>query len=196
MTCIVGIVDKENDCVIMGADSLASSDVHKEVRKDTKIFRNGEFTIGCTSSYRMIQLLQYSFVPPPVNTTDIHRYMCTDFVNAVRSCFTEGGFLKKEDTGKESGGTFLVAYKNRLFSIEDEFEVGEIHDNYNAVGSGFAFALGSLHATDGMSIYPHIRVRMALNAAAHHSPSVGGVLMILTTKELYDDEAKKLIDEL
>ena len=71
MTCIVGIVDKLNNNVIMGADSAASSASIIVSRKDVKMFRKGDFIIGCTTSYRMIQLLQYSLQLPEIGNKDI-----------------------------------------------------------------------------------------------------------------------------
>lgn len=37
MTCIVGFVDKENDCVWMGADSLGSNGYTKSVNTQHKV---------------------------------------------------------------------------------------------------------------------------------------------------------------
>ena len=55
MTCIVGLINKENKSVTIGGDSsgLAGSDL--TIRKDPKVFKNGDFIFGCTSSsFRMI----------------------------------------------------------------------------------------------------------------------------------------------
>ncbi|HZK68569.1 MAG TPA: hypothetical protein VFC36_03120, partial [Paludibacter sp.] len=121
MTCIVGMVDKNSNRVIIGGDSASSGGSNVFIRKDPKVFKNGEFLIGCTTSFRMIQLLRFSLSLPEV-TKDIYEYMCTDFINEVRKCFKDGGYLQKYTNGDEKGGSFLVAYKNRLFKIEDDFQ--------------------------------------------------------------------------
>lgn len=148
MTCIVGFIDKKNKKAIIGADSAGVAGLDVTIRKDKKVFQVGEFIIGCTSSFRMIQLLQFSFTPPKVYDKDIYEYMCTDFINAVRNCFKDGGYLQKYSDGDEKGGTFLVAYKDRLFKVSGDFQVGEAMQGYDACGCGESYALGSIFNTN------------------------------------------------
>ena len=172
MTCIVGFLDKENDRVIMGADSAGVAGSLIMARKDTKLFKNGDFIIGCTSSFRMIQLLRFSFNPPVINDKDIYTYMCTDFINEVRKCFTNGGFIQKQKDGDEKGGSFLVAYKNRLFQIDEDFQVGENMEGFASVGCGSDYALGAIHSSISASITAEMAVLKALEAAEHFSIGV------------------------
>ena len=178
MTCIVGIIDKESRRVLIGADSAGVSGYDITVRKDQKVFRNGKFVIGCTSSFRMIQLLQYKFKPPKIKGMDLHEYMCTKFVDKVRRVFESGGYLKKSNE-VESGGQFLVGYKDRLFSVDSDFQVQEVADNYDAIGCGDAYAKGVLYA------YSKENARdaafLALTAAEKHSAGVCAPFNIITT---------------
>lgn len=179
MTCIVGMVDKKSKKVVMGADSAGTDGgLNRSIRKDTKIFHNGDFLIGCTSSFRMIQLLRFSFTPPLVGKKDIYEYMCTDFVNAVRKCFANGGYLAKE-RDRESGGTFLVAYKDRLFCIYDDLQVQENLNGLDACGCGQAYAIGALHAGAGST---KDRIRKALETAETYSAGCARPFNILETK--------------
>ena len=57
MTCIVGLIDGRR--VWMGGDSAGVSGLDITVRADAKVFRNGDFLIGFTSSFRMGQLLAF-----------------------------------------------------------------------------------------------------------------------------------------
>jgi len=168
MTCIVGL--KHNNKVTIGADSAGSdSNFNISNRIDVKVFRVDDFIIGCTSSFRMIQLLRYSLKLPKIHDKDIFEYMCTDFINSVRTCFKDGGFLQKEKE-EESGGTFLVAYKDRLFEIENDFQVAENYDDYNSVGCGSHYAKGSFYSTKKMKSID--RLKIALKTAQHHSAGV------------------------
>lgn len=165
MTCIVGIVDKSK--VIIGADSAGvDSGYNRQIRKDTKVFKVGEFVIGCTSSFRMIQLLRYSLSLPEIGKKDIYQYMCTDFINSVRECFRNGGYLQKYTDGDEKGGSFLVGHKDRLFNIQDDFQVGENADGIDACGCGSNYALGAMFTHDGKA---EDRVKKALEAACYFS---------------------------
>ena len=179
MTCIVGFIDKENNKVIVGADSAGASGLDITVRKDEKVFKNGDFIIGCTSSFRMIQLLRFSFKPPRIYDKEIYEYMCTDFINSVRECFEKGGYLQKFEHGDEKGGIFLVAYKNRLFKIESDFQVGEALQGYDACGCGETYALGSIYSTSKTD--PEKIVIDALKCAENFSGGVRAPFIIHST---------------
>lgn len=193
MTCIVGFIEKNSNRVIVGGDS-AGSDYHSlSLRKDPKVFRVKDFVIGATSSYRMIQILRFNFVPPPLKGTgigfqetsseiDLYQYMCTEFINALRKTLKDAGFLTITN-GSESGGTFLVAYKDRLFCIHDDLQVAEFFDGYHSVGSGSNFALGAIAALTALPEPPPAEdiVRIALEAAEKFSTTVQGPFVVETT---------------
>jgi len=181
MTCIVGIVDKKGKRVFMGADSAGSADNDLVIRKDPKIFRNKGFVIGCTSSYRMIQLLRFSLKPPEINEKELYAYMCTDFVDSVRKCFKEGGFIQKYKDGDEQGGTFLVAYKDRLFRIEDDFQVGEMFNGMDAIGCGGTVAQGALHILSNQNIEWEDKITGALETSEFYTNGVQRPFIILNT---------------
>lgn len=165
MTCIVGLVDSKKKSVLIGGDSAAVGGANIFIRKDVKVFLNKDFVIGCTSSFRMIQLLRYSFKPPVVGSKDIYEYMCTDFINSVRKCFKEGGYLQTYTDGDEKGGTFLVGYKNRLFKVENDFQVAENMNGVDACGCGQDFALGVLYSLSKHNISTRDKALKALEAA-------------------------------
>lgn len=64
MTCIVGMLNPKGGNVIIGGDSAAVSGIDVQLEKQPKVFRNGDFIFGCTTSFRMIQLLKFQFEPP------------------------------------------------------------------------------------------------------------------------------------
>ncbi|CAD6563245.1 hypothetical protein ACFQ3P_42650 [Paraburkholderia sabiae] len=176
MTCIVALTDGKK--VYMGADSAAAGGSYMTVRADPKIYRVGPFLIGFTSSFRMGQLLGHSLtVAPRPEGTDVFVFMCTTFVEAVRECFTRGGYARK-DGERESAGTFLVGHEGRIFRIDGDYQVGENAVNFNACGSGEQAALGSLHTTAGMPMRPEIKLERALAAAAEFSVGVRGPFRI------------------
>jgi ATP-dependent protease HslVU (ClpYQ) peptidase subunit len=183
MTCIVGYVDKVKGTVLIGADSAGVKGIDITLRKDLKVFRNGQFVIGCTSSFRMIQLLRFSASFPDVGDKDIFEYMCTDFINSVRKCFNDGGFMQTWDNGGDSGGTFLVGYKDRLFYIEDDFQVAETIDGFDACGCGREYALGSIYSSRDTLEYlsPDNIVLNALGAAEYFSGGVSSPFHIIKT---------------
>lgn len=177
MTCIAGVV--QSGKVFIGGDSAGVGGLSLSVRADKKVFKNGEFLFGFTSSFRMGQVLQYAFTPPKQHPDkDTMAFMVTDFVDSVRSAFSIAGVARK-DSEVESCGTFLVGYKGRLFSIHDDYQVAEALCGYDAVGCGEDIALGSLYATEDM-VDGKARVSRALHAAEAHSAGVRGPFSVLS----------------
>lgn len=177
MTCIVGLVDKGT--VYIGGDSAGVADYSLMVRADQKVFTNGEFIFGFTSSFRMGQVLRYKLKPPHREPArDVMTYMVSDFVDAVRDCLKSSGFAKKEND-VERGGTFLVGYQGRLFRIEGDYQVGETTNGYDACGCGEDIARGSMFASKGADAGK--RILQALKAAGYHSAGVCGPFKVLAT---------------
>jgi ATP-dependent protease HslVU (ClpYQ) peptidase subunit len=180
MTCIVGLV--ENGKVYIGADSAGASGYSLMVRKDRKVFRVNDVLIGGTTSFRMLQLLQYSFVMPEYDLhTDLDKYMSTAFIDAVRQCLKDGGYATRS-SDQESGGQFLVGFRGRLFYVGEDYQVGESLDGYDAVGCGSEAAKGAMFATH--AIQPNKRIELALQASERHNIGVRGPFHIEMLQEV------------
>lgn len=166
----------------MGADSAGTNVNFKQrTRLDKKVFINGEFIIGFTSSFRMGQLLKYKLNPPKYISEihgDIFKYMCTHFIDSLRQCLKEGGYAQI-DKGEESGGCFLVGFRGRLFEIESDFQVGENADKYSAVGCGEEYALGTLYSLKDKKMTAAEQIKSALACAEYFSAGVRGPFNIL-----------------
>lgn len=172
MTCIVGLI--QGDDIWMGGDS-AGVDVRRleiRSRKDTKVFEvDGKFLIGYTSSFRMGQLMRFGFSPPSQEGKAAdYEYMCTVFIDAIRKRLKDGGYAKVKD-GREEGGQFLVGYRGRLYTIHEDFQVGETSDEFDAVGCGADYALGSLYSRKN-PLDPKWSILEALKAAEYFSAGV------------------------
>lgn len=176
MTAIAGLVHAGK--VYLAGDSAAVSGWDLTVRSDPKVFVNGPFVMGFTTSFRMGQLLHWAFVPPEhhVDVTD-DQYMATTFIDAVRSCLGAGGYAKK-DGERESGGTFLVGYHGRLWVVGDDYQVGEPLYGIAAAGCGDNQVLGSLHTSQGW-VDPTVRLLRAMEAAERYSAGVRGPFTVV-----------------
>ena len=173
MTCIVAIA--YDDRVVMGADSAGVSGYDLQIRADHKIFINNKFMIGYTGSFRGGQLLQYSFTPPAKRAMhSLHQYMVTDFVDAIRSCFKDGGFLTQKDGIESCSFSCIIAHQNELYILEEDFQIGRSVQHYAAVGCGAPLALGAFYAGGD--------AQTALEAAEMWS---AGVRRPFNTKALY-----------
>lgn len=180
MTCIVGLIDKGN--VYIGGDSAGVAGLSISIRSDEKVFFNGPFIMGFTTSFRMGQLLRYKFDPPKqtINQTDM-QYMVTTFIDAARVCFKENGFGDKEAS---TGGTFLVGYHGKLYRIADDFQVGIPAEPFDAVGSGANLALGAMFANASTKLTPEKRIIQALDAASTFNAGVAPPYYIVRSKDV------------
>ena len=187
MTCIVGKVTK-NGCVLLGGDSAGVAGLSITVRKDPKVFNNGDFIFGFTSSFRMGDVLRYSFTPPDHDPRlDTDRYMRTRWVDALRRAFDAAGILTKQNN-EEYGGTFLVGYQGRLFEINGDFQVGEAIANFSAVGCGEDIAKGAMYAMKDSTLSDEDQILLALEAAEEFS---GGVRAPFNLVKLCPEGADK-----
>ena len=176
MTCIVAIA--QNGTVYMGADHAASDDKTGWIlsRKEPKCFKVGQYGIAFTDSFRMGQILQYSWNPPkytPTKTNSgLDKFMRTKFVDSVKQAFKDGGYGSiGSSSDEDTGGIFIVGLEGRIFTIDEDFHVGENVVNYMAEGSGGQIALGALYATKNQK-NPKLRIKAALEAATEFNMSV------------------------
>ena len=164
----------------MGSDHAASDDKTGWIisRKEPKCFKVGQYAIAFTDSFRMGQILQYSWTPPkytPTKTNSgLDKFMRTKFIDSVKAAFKENGYGSIGSSSEEdTGGIFIVGLEGRIFTIDEDFHVGENVVNYMAEGSGGQIALGALYATKNQK-NPRLRIKAALEAATEFNMSVAG----------------------
>jgi ATP-dependent protease HslVU (ClpYQ) peptidase subunit len=180
MTCVVAMIS--DDTVYMGADSAGSNGWGYHIRKDPKVFYNGDFLIGFTTSFRMGQLLMFNKLPEVKlkHEKDMFKFMVKHFVPAIRNLFEAGGFSKIE-SNRDEGGEFLVGYGGRIFRIYGDFQVSETVNNYDAVGCGEYAAIAALRTLEmsKSKLSPSKSIKMALKCAESIHEGVKGPFLIL-----------------
>ena len=188
MTCIIGMIDKENDCVWIGGDSLGSNGYTKATQSQPKIFKNKIFknvAMGSTGTFRHIDLLKYSDklfdeIDMYKNTELNHEYMVTKFIPNVITLFKEGIIDSDE---KNRGGNFIIGAGNKLFEIQTDYSVLEPLLGFCSVGSGEDIAMGSMITTKDMGLTVPQRIELALKAAEECSCGVQRPFTIINTKD-------------
>lgn len=178
MTAIAGIA--ENGRVWIGGDSAGVSGLSLSTRSDPKVFINGDFIFGYTSSFRMGQILEYLFSPPtPYENENGMAYMIRRFIPEVKESLKNGGY-QNSSSGQDIGGTFLVGHRGVLYEVESDYQVVRVNQPYDACGCGKDLILGSLYTTDQYDLSPEERITTALDAAASFSAGVRGPYTILS----------------
>jgi len=172
MTCIVGLV--EDGKVWIGGDSAGVSGLDLRVRADEKVFVRSNMIFGFTGSFRLGQILRFTFNPPDQSVgCDDYAYLCGPFIDALIRHLKDKGFARIKD-GEVEGGTFLLGYKGSLYCIYDDFQVAKSVDNFHAVGCGDDYALGALEVlmTKESDVSPSNKLKIALKVAEKFSAGV------------------------
>ena len=168
MTAVAGVVDHGK--VYIGADSAATDwTLRQTIKAEAKVFHNGPVLLGVCGSIRMSNLLMHTLCVPghDKDTRGDHEWMCTAFIDSVRITLENGGCLFKKNGVESIPGAFLAGYRGHLYVVEEDLQVHSARDEYNAVGCGGDHAIGSLFSTKTRK--PRERVKLALDAACHHS---------------------------
>jgi ATP-dependent protease HslVU (ClpYQ) peptidase subunit len=163
VTCVAGIA--ERGAVYLGGDAIAVAGYSMHTRDLPKVFTLGPFVIGCANSFRAADVVRYKFAPPtPQPKDDLHCYMATTFVDALRETYKAHGVAVIENSAEEVPCEMLVGVRGTLFTVEDDFQVGVPRGGIAAVGCGGDVALGALYAL-GKRGTPKSRLTTALHAA-------------------------------
>lgn len=109
-------------------------------------------------------------------------FLVTEVVEYLRELFETKKFGKIDGEDGQTGGTFLVGYHGKLYTIERDFQVNCFRDGMIAIGAGAEYALGSLYTTSPKSNMK-TRVLKALEAASYFSPYVAGPYALLGSKK-------------
>lgn len=178
MTCIVAL--RSGKSVIVGGDSAGCLPDEVNIMAAPKVFKNKQFVIGYTGSFRVGQLLQYSFKPPRLTSrTVLRHYMVNKFVRALQKCLKDHEAVKLTSTQMASS-EFVVAISNSIYIVDSDYAVSEWSSDYAVSGLGAPYAMGSLY-TSANEKDPKVRIIKALESAANFSPWVRQPFTLLTT---------------
>jgi ATP-dependent protease HslVU (ClpYQ) peptidase subunit len=177
MTCIVAIRQKNK--VWIGGDSAGTNSSTRRIREDSKVFRLDKFVFGYTTSFRMGQLIRHKFQPGLLTQSNNPDNIIFDIVEQVRKILEEYKYSRIE-SNESTGGEFIVAWKNNLYTVYSDFQYAKVKDNFTSCGCGVSFALGSLFETG--NINPHKRIIRALKTAEYFSNSVIRPFVIKKTR--------------
>jgi 20S proteasome alpha/beta subunit len=171
MTILAGLT--HGGKVYLGADRAMSDSNFISPLAKPKIRKVGPYIIGYSGSLGTGQLTTFATYPD-VNTHNLEQWMRMTFCGVLQRAAEE---YKIDINVDDNAADLLVGIQGRLFEISTvDWSVGEY--NMIATGSGFPFAMGSLHTTR-FTDDPQWRIREAVGAAIKYSPSCVGPIDVL-----------------
>lgn len=192
MTCIIGFTDKSNNITYMGCDSCVSWDytnatINLDKKKVFKLKDINNVLVGFSGSIRDLNLLHYA--TGLIDKKDEHNideeYIITYFIPQIVKTIESNGRCYASNNQKLMDSVFLVAYKDKLWKISNDYSVCSTTDNFDAVGSGSYHALASMETMSSINMTPIEKIHKALQVASKFVSSVAPPFYILNTK---DDE--------
>jgi ATP-dependent protease HslVU (ClpYQ) peptidase subunit len=167
MTCIVAVTHEGS--VYMAGERGASTDDTILPSQDPKIARRGGFIIGYAGNYGLGQLMLHGLKIPPLprRKGSLLPFMRTTFHQAFITAIEKSKY-KMELTQEDTQSGFLIGVRGQLFEYEPIDGQMALFEE-TAIGSGAAFAFGSLFSTRGMDAED--RVKLATAAACQYSTS-------------------------
>lgn len=176
-TCIVGL--ESGGAVYIGGDSAGVDErLGRAVRVDEKVFIKDNMIFGFTTSFRMGQILRYSFLPPKqaVGQGD-YNYLAGPWIDGLIACLKDKGYAKVNNN-EVSGGVFLFGMHGKLYQIGSDFQVGRRVEPFDSCGCASQYALGAMALLMDRHIGPEEKIRQALEVAEHFSAGVRGPFVI------------------
>jgi len=163
MTCIAAIIKDGKS--YMAGERAVSDDSHLSKLDLPKIWKTGDYLIGYSGTLEG-QIIQNNF-KPPTPEGNIDKFMRGKFLESIKQFYDKWNI----PADKESDLSLLICVKGRMFEHESYSLTMISYDaQYHAMGSGSAYALGSLHATQNYKD-PKRRLTQALDAAIMYSPN-------------------------
>jgi len=192
MTAIVGYIDKAGDINLAGDTGGMSQSYSFTNIAGSKVFRNGPYLMGYTTSFRMGQVLEHSFTPPipTIGSPCDMKFMVNQFVRKLRQTFKDTGIASK-DKEVEGGGIFLVGHRMNptkrgvLYRIQEDYALIECVYPYDACGCGSELIMGSMFGTDLIIDDTETKLHTALKAAAEFSGGVRGPFTYIASSMLW-----------
>jgi len=187
MTCIIGVLDKEKDCVYIGADSLGSNWCSQAIYKNRKVFKAkdnvnvlmaicGDFKLQNILSIEEKLIEEIKELKNEVNFEHMVKYVSPKIMDLANKYYC----IKYKEGYRNIEGNIIFAYKNQLYIIESNGQVLEPEDEYIAGGSGGNFAVAVLSQNKDKDIIT--RIKEGLEAAEKHGCGVKRPFYIMNTK--------------
>jgi ATP-dependent protease HslVU (ClpYQ) peptidase subunit len=179
MTCIVGL--EHQGSAYLGSDSFVGNSNFADSCSGPKLHYVGMILFGHAGSVRrsdvLMDRMRISSGPKRPSERWVSKHIIPEMVRVLKE--HDVAFRETNAPPDDNGGS-IVAICGHVYEIGCNMGVTRSRYGYAAIGSGYMAALGSLASTLGK--LPHVRIRLALEAAERHTPTVRRPWKIMSTK--------------
>ena len=133
MTCCGFYINKKNAYAF--SDGAAYNGQTKQYVINPKFFKVGDLWFAYTSSFRMADILQYQLSLEKDKKQNDVEYIKKYVMERIRLVLKDNGFTSVNNN-KETAGTFLIYYKNKVYTIFDDLQCNLLKKDIYTVGCG------------------------------------------------------------
>jgi ATP-dependent protease HslVU (ClpYQ) peptidase subunit len=170
MTCIVGI--NTGSKIIIAGDRMGSNGFTYGQYHE-KVFKKDEFIFGVCGSYRVMQLIKHKFAIPKMKVgQEANDYLYNDFTDAFIALIRNNNCAVKKDNIDTMEAGIVFGFQDKLYIMENNFQILSNNKGYEASGSGCYHAVASLYSTQDLNITPEDRLKKAIVCASEFVLSV------------------------
>lgn len=194
MTIIIGLVDEYKQ-IHFACDSCATDMEGEQIEsyKNQKIFQNDEYILGVSGSFRIMDILKFSFgtmsysnyffeqtenikenITEEFCTLKKMQFMVQVFIPDLIKCLKKNKALTNKEGVVSMDGNILVGFDGTIFCIDSDFQVGCGSHDFMVIGSASEPARGSLLNSYYSHQDPHDSLCFALLASKKYTKNIKG----------------------
>jgi len=178
MTCIIGL--EQDGVVYVGADSFIGDDeTRSEQATNPKIFQKNGMLIACSGCLRAIQIVEHLLKLDNPKKFD-EQYIIENIAEKIRLKFKDIDYVGTQENYQKLPTSFLIAYKDKMFTIEGNYALTRAKDGILCLGAGSEFAYGAMKALKNLK--PEKRIKKSLKITSYYSNYVIAPFIILKTR--------------
>ena len=201
MTTIVGIQGK--GWGLIAADSLMVVDGQKFIAGGMdKVIEKGEYVFAFAGDAIAGDIANFCWTPPKVpKVVNLDKFMMTDLMPSLKQAFVDYGYdpsPKKEDgmPNEDAGFYALICVRGCIYQIDSQFSWCRDDRGIYAVGSGGAWAAGSLSRANLSATNARLaanEARKAIEISASFDTNTGGKIKVITQREKIDVSKRRKV---
>jgi ATP-dependent protease HslVU (ClpYQ) peptidase subunit len=151
MTTIVAVQFPHG--VVMGSDSLVTSERKYNHPKMVKVTTTGPYMIAGSGEVAACDIVQHIWEPPiptAIDKKDLYHFVIAVVIPSLKKCFKENEYKWDADTDEIKFG-FLLSIEGEVFEIGDDLSISLDSSVIYGIGSGSSVAIGALKAKVDMA---------------------------------------------
>ena len=206
MTVVIALKDKNS--IWLGADRMLSGEILKGLSETPK-FAKKPFTIytpkktpdndGHTNILHENEETNYMIIafagdvgifnhivngfklPDKIKDDEFLTYLHLDFIPELQDYLRTFNLILRNNDGEDILTHLLIIYNNEIYTLFENLTYSTFDEKYKVIGGAQSIALGSLYTSVGDD--PDYRIRLAINACAHHTHIVSEEMDIIEITE-------------